>query len=311
MATKTKAEAADESDGAEPREELRSCFVVAPIGAEGSETRRRSDQVLRHVIDPVIAELGFAKAVRADKISDGGLITRQVIDQIYSADLVVADLTGNNPNVFYELALRHTFGKPFVQVAVGTVQEPLPFDVADQRTIFFDHKDLDAVEAAKDALRDFISAIMAPGAVVESPVSYTMDVMQLRSSSNPDDRNQASMMEMLEDLRSMMIRSNRGVPVHNASHHDVVVLRRSIEELLRSGRMPNSELIAMMTDATSSDHNEWIASLQGRVPLSGRPGKAPNLATVTAANARAAETLAALEARHQTFHFAAGTSDPV
>jgi len=84
----------------------KSCFVIAPIGQEESETRNRSDLVLKHIIKPAAEECGY-KAVRADEISEPGIITTQVIQRLIDDDLVIADLTERNPNVFYELAIRH------------------------------------------------------------------------------------------------------------------------------------------------------------------------------------------------------------
>ena len=77
------------------------CFFIAPIGAEGSETRKRSDTVLKHIVGPVARELGF-EALRADHISEPGLITHQVIQHLVADPIVVADLTEHNANVFYD-----------------------------------------------------------------------------------------------------------------------------------------------------------------------------------------------------------------
>lgn len=88
------------------QKEKKVCFVIAPIGEEESETRKRSDQVLKHIITAPVEGLGY-EVIRADKISEPGIITSQIIEYIVDADLVVADLTERNPNVFYELALRH------------------------------------------------------------------------------------------------------------------------------------------------------------------------------------------------------------
>jgi hypothetical protein len=68
--------------------------------------------------------------------------------------LVIADLTGRNPNVFYELALRHTIKKLLLQII--NKGEDIPFDVAGMRTISVDHHDLDSVE---DAKKDIIKQI--------------------------------------------------------------------------------------------------------------------------------------------------------
>lgn len=239
----------------------RTCFVVAPIGGDGTDTRRRSDQVLRHIIDPVLSELNFEDAVRADRITDGGLITRQVIDHLFTADLVIADLTDHNPNVFYELALRHAFQKPFVQLVVGKSHAPLPFDVAEQRTIFFDHTDLDDVERAKATLAEYVKATMEPGADVESPVSRSMELLTLKGSSNPEDRGQADIIEMLEDLRSQMVRVNHGY-TRAAADADVYAMRRTIEKLARTGALAeNVHLGHLIDSSTSSDHDEWARRL--------------------------------------------------
>jgi hypothetical protein len=111
------------------------CFLVTPIGGDGSEQRQHADLMLGSLIEPALAILGM-RLVRADKISTPGLITSQVIDHLVRAPLVIADLSFGNPNVFYELALRHASRKPTVQVI--RTGDPLPFDVGQFRTVTID-----------------------------------------------------------------------------------------------------------------------------------------------------------------------------
>src|SRR5262245_11520148 len=101
----------------------KSCFVIAPIGKENSPERRRSDQVFKHIISPAAAACGY-EAIRADNLSKPGLITSQIIEHLVTDQLVVADLTGHNPNVFYELAIRHVVKKPVVQIIQITESIP-------------------------------------------------------------------------------------------------------------------------------------------------------------------------------------------
>ncbi len=108
-------------------EENNICFVIAPIGETGSEIRMRSDQVLNHIIRPAAKEFGY-EVMRADQLSEPGVITSQVVKHILDDAIVVADLTSRNPNVFYELAIRHAIRKPYVQVIQRG--EEKPFDVA-------------------------------------------------------------------------------------------------------------------------------------------------------------------------------------
>jgi hypothetical protein len=175
-----------------------TCFVISPIGAEGSDIRRRSDQVLTHIITPVATELGY-ETIRADKISEPGMITSQVIQHLVEDLLVVADLSGHNPNVFYELAVRHAVRKPVVQLI--QIGEAIPFDVAQTRTVQYDHRDLDVAARCRDELREHIKAIEKDPAKVDTPVSIAVDVKSLRSGS-PLEKSTAEILSLLQHLNA-------------------------------------------------------------------------------------------------------------
>jgi hypothetical protein len=182
-------------------EEAPCCFVIAPIGDEGTDVRRRSDQILEHIIRPVVSEWGYS-ALRADKMPKPGLITSQVILQLIEADLVIADLTDHNPNVFYELAVRHAFRKPVIQLIQAG--QGLPFDVAGLRTIFVDHRDLDSAAACERELRKHIKEIRSGGDEADSPISSAVDLAELRRSGNPLEKSNAEILESLAELRHMV-----------------------------------------------------------------------------------------------------------
>jgi hypothetical protein len=95
--------------------------------------------------------------VRADEIDKPGIITSQVIQHVVNDALVIADLTERNPNVFYELAIRHALRKPLVQLIKKG--EAIPFDVAGTRTIYVDHRDLDSVETARNEIIEQIKTL--------------------------------------------------------------------------------------------------------------------------------------------------------
>ena len=65
----------------------KSCFVIAPTGEPESDTRKRSDQILRHIIRPAVEAKGYT-AIRADEISEPGIITSQVIQHVVDDPLV-------------------------------------------------------------------------------------------------------------------------------------------------------------------------------------------------------------------------------
>lgn len=182
---------------------VKECFIIAPIGEEGSDTRKRSDQVLKHVIRPAAETCGY-RATRADEIDKPGLITSQVIQRVVSDPLVIADLTGMNPNVFYELAIRHAIKKPLVQIIQKG--ERIPFDVAGTRTIYVDHHDLDSVAAAKNDIATYIKELEKAPNAVESPISVALDLQVLRQSENPEDRTAAETIAVLTNLQASLIK---------------------------------------------------------------------------------------------------------
>ncbi len=94
---------------------MESCFYLCPIGKSDSAVRKRSNQIYQHIVKATLEPLGYS-VVRADHLEESGTITSQIIEGLLSSDLVVADLTDHNPNVFYELAIRHAVAKPLVQL---------------------------------------------------------------------------------------------------------------------------------------------------------------------------------------------------
>jgi len=127
----------------------RKCFIITPIGGDNSETRAKADGLIRAVILPVLKELNI-EGMAAHQIDSSGSITKQVIQRIVYDDLVIANLTELNPNVMYELAVRHAKRKPVIVVAENGTK--LPFDIAQERTLFYSN-DMLGVELLKPRLK--------------------------------------------------------------------------------------------------------------------------------------------------------------
>lgn len=177
----------------------KTCFFIAPIGEFDSDTRKRSDLILNYVIAPAVTKCGY-KAIRADQISEPGMITSQVIEHIADDPLVIADLTERNPNVFYELAIRHAIRKPFIQLIKKG--ENIPFDVAATRTIHVDHRDLESVEQSKKEIIAQIEFIESNSTPLQTPFSVSLDLQSLRQSSNPEQRTLADVLSSIGELKS-------------------------------------------------------------------------------------------------------------
>lgn len=170
------------------------CFIITPIGDDTDPIRRHIDGIIDAAIRPALGDK--YELVVAHKISEPGSITKQVINEIYSCKLAIANLTNRNPNVMYELAFRHSLGKPVIMIAEkGT---PLPSDIIMERTIFYQN-DAKGVLELRDNLIEAESKIDFDK--ISSPIydilhEYNRDAQivqisekQLSNESNEDNTN--------------------------------------------------------------------------------------------------------------------------
>lgn len=140
----------------ERSESMRKCFIVSPIGEDGSDVRKRADQVFKYIIAPVCDETGF-EPIRVDKLNQPDSITQTIIEYLINSELVIADITGHNPNAFYEMGYRASTGKPIIHLKGKN--EGIPFDIAGIRAFDYDLSDLDSVEEIKARLIKTIGAL--------------------------------------------------------------------------------------------------------------------------------------------------------
>ena len=153
-------------------EDMRKCFVVSPIGAEGSEVRVNADKLFKYIIKPV-CELCDFDPIRVDQLNDANSITQTIIEHLENADLVIADISGHNPNVFYEMGYRARTKKPMIHLK--TKGENLPFDVNTIRTLDYDLTDLDSVDEVKGRLQKTIESFAYADASEELEMEDSTD----------------------------------------------------------------------------------------------------------------------------------------
>jgi len=113
------------------------------------------DQIYNDAIKPAIEECGL-EALRGDEERTGGIIHGAMFARLLLAEFVVADLTLANPNVFYELGIRHA-AKPFTTVPIYANVSALPFDVALVRAVGYQLKKGKLTKAAAQKLKSQLS----------------------------------------------------------------------------------------------------------------------------------------------------------
>lgn len=156
------------------------CFYITPIGDEDSEFRKHSDLFLESIITPALENFNLT-VVRADQIDKPGTITNQIIEYIFKSKLVIADLSFHNPNVFYELALRHACRLPTVQLIRKS--DRIPFDLSQSRTIVIDTTDIYSLVPKLDTHKAEIASqvrhVLSSSDAVDNPLTNVFPKIRL------------------------------------------------------------------------------------------------------------------------------------
>lgn len=108
-----------------------SCFVIMPFSLSYKSTY---DGVIRPAIERASLE-----CIRGDEVFSRSQISHEIWQQIRSCRMVVAELTGKNPNVLYELGLAHALGKPAIIITRN--EDDVPSDLKALRYLFYDVND--------------------------------------------------------------------------------------------------------------------------------------------------------------------------
>ncbi len=190
----------------------RSCFIITPIGDEGTEIRRHIDGIIDAAIIPVLENEFDVKA--AHHINEPGNITKQIIKQVYECDLVIANLTGRNPNVMYELALRHSIGKPTIMIC--DKETTLPSDIISERTNFYINDSKGVLELRKK-IKKCLNEIDFENTERKSPIYDALSEIEIESilvkkvqKENPQDAEILSLiLDRIDSLENKIATKNR------------------------------------------------------------------------------------------------------
>lgn len=137
--------------------------------------------------------------------------------------------------------MRHAFSKPFIHMIEQG--QHIPFDIAQQRAVFYKITDLDSVDAAKTAIRQAAEEIIAGGEEykVDSPVSRSVDLDRLRKSGDPEQVALADIQSSMDELRAEMQRL-KTPPRPMIGLAEVEAMQTVMMKLASEGRMDMSHL---------------------------------------------------------------------
>jgi hypothetical protein len=162
--------------------EKKRCFIITPIGGDQSDERRHANMVFEIALKPILEREGFSLE-RADLSTEPGQITAAIFSALNEADLCVADLTFLNANVMYELGVRHALQKPVIQIAEKNTR--LPFDAANQRTLFFDTGDVHSLQKLGLDVLDQLRWIENHSEQMSNPLTAALGIFANAANADP------------------------------------------------------------------------------------------------------------------------------
>ena len=214
------------------------CFVIMPFTPE-------YESVYRQLIKPAAEPFGL-KVLRAADIYSPGVITEQIRAAIHQSVICIADVTGKNPNVLYEVGIAHTLDKPTILLTQSV--EQIPFDLRAFRVVIYD---IEEISRARENLAGTIQEILgrrlveaeallqqgnARAAILETSIYFEHALRELvyRNEAKISDLlhgrrpERLSMGQMLEYLSKLDVVSQDDVPkirecidLRNRTVHDL------------------------------------------------------------------------------------------
>jgi ActR/RegA family two-component response regulator len=147
----------------------RKCFVIMPFSSTKSCTEEQWLDIFENMIKPAVEDSGFDyDCFRANLVI--GNIIRDILDNLNKADVVIADMTDRNPNVFYELGVRHALRNATILITQD--MEDVPFDLKHYSCIKYEWTTKKGKGEFNNRIREAFSVIEKDpdGADVMSPI---------------------------------------------------------------------------------------------------------------------------------------------
>jgi hypothetical protein len=156
-----------------------SSFVIMPFAQQFSA-------VYNGIIKPALDACGI-QGVRADEDPQGH-IHSQMLQRIFESDIVIVDITGLNPNVFYELGIAHSIGCKTILLCEDSNLDRIPFDIAPYRVLAYQKPDRNNTASAKETIEklkaEIESVIQEESEGIPNPVQDFLTSQSPVHSSN-------------------------------------------------------------------------------------------------------------------------------
>lgn len=192
---------AQSAPGAQPRSEAATAFAIMPFHSPFNE-------YYAEVIKPAALDAGFVVS-RSDEIFSPGVFVQTIWEQVLAADAVIAEMTGANSNVLYELGLSHAVAKKVIMLTQDL--DDVPADLRHINCIVYDTSRVNWADQTRNALqRMLLFEPRTDKPVLEPPASTD---------------NTLLFQELLEEQQSLQERFDHATHRLTSAHENIDALR--------------------------------------------------------------------------------------
>ena len=225
----------------EKRTNKESCFVIMPFGGW-------LDDYYENIYCPAIKSAGL-KPHRADDLYRPSTIIIDIWKYTQEAKILIADLTGKNANVFYELGLAHASGKPVILVAAS--MEDIPFDLRSLRIITYDKNAFNWGDLLKEQIEKSIKEVLSSpsSAILPAFLNIKPDTKQTVTTGEKE------IIEIKQDLESLKREIRMSDRRANRSRIEPQEAESLIHDYIRQ-EMPISMILSRLTSLGAPE--DWV-----------------------------------------------------
>lgn len=148
--------------------EPRTCFVIMPFSATATCTEDEWTEFFETVLRPAVEEAGLNYECHRSAATRGNIV-KAIIQSLNDAHVVIADLTDSNPNVFYELGVRHALTNRTILLAQH--RDFIPFDLRPYASHVYEWRSLVGRDALRETLRGLLREVDESPERSDNPVS--------------------------------------------------------------------------------------------------------------------------------------------
>ncbi len=236
----------------------KKCFVIMPFSETESLAEEKWTEIFEHIIKPAVEESELNYECKRYGLGRANII-KDILEDLNRAQEVIADLTDNNPNVLWELGVRHVLKRRTILISQD--KKFLPSDLKDYPVIPYDQTKA-GFDKFKEDIKDKLKDIEADPEKPDSPVADFLELKNIYISSYEKSANLRKLDALISELSYAMDSANT---IHTVVKQNEQARKegKAVELLFPSKRLANTCLELLLSTSYIVLPQELLKSVRG------------------------------------------------